>query len=293
MNSTPPTVDDFLDESERGNHSSSSFPASFGKIQEAPVVSSSVEMPTLNKKQKNGRRAANGDGIVVDETTETSDSHGDTIMLPPTSAASLPTPEDYGMDAGTYMNRKSSGGGRRRALIGAIVCVLGLALILGISLGATRHQRGGNEDERYKRASDTSNGQRVPPSTRDEIVRWVTDAGLSSPSAVAAAGTPQSKAIEYLLARQTAVPTSTNLALSMEDNNAAYLYAAKYVLSVLFYATAGETSWITSLRFLQHDDICDWNAVHPAFDEFGENEMSLAGVGCDGKGLPVALDLGT
>jgi hypothetical protein len=284
MNSTPPTVDDFLDESERGN-SSSSFSASFP---EAPVVvSSSVEMPTLNK--KNVGRRANG----IDET-ETSDSHGDGgIMLPPTSAASLPTPEDYSMDAGTYMNRKSSGGcgGRRRALIGATVCILCLALILGISLGATRNR--GNDDDRYKRAADGSNTQRAPPSTRDEIVQWVTDAGLSSSSSVATTGTPQSKAIEYLLARQTAVPASTNLALSMEDNNAAYMYAAKYVLAVLFYATAGETSWITSLRFLQHDDICDWNAVHPAVDEFGESEMSMAGVGCNEKGLPVALDLGT
>jgi hypothetical protein len=98
------------------------------------------------------------------------------------------------------------------------------------------------------------------------------------------------------LQRRTVVPKSTNLSVSNKNNNnntGAYLYAAKYVLAVLFYATAGDTTWTSPLRFLQGDDVCDWNAVHPAVSESGTIRSTFAGVGCDPTGLPVALDLGT
>jgi hypothetical protein len=271
MSGSPPTVDDLMDESERGSTSfSSAFNDNNQDVQD-PV--SSVELSTLKKNKK-------GHHYSVDDTEFSEGS-----ILPPTSAASLPTPEDYGMDAGTYLNRKQSGG-RRRTLIGAAICLVCLVLILGVSLGVTGSRR--------RAGSNSSSREDESPvaSTRSEIVRWVTDAGISPLLSVSTTGTPQYQAIEYLLRRNTVVPPSTNLNVA-KNSTGAYLYAAKYVLAVLFYATAGESNWASSLRFLQNDDICDWNAVHPAVSEYGDQELSLAGVGCGVTGLPEALDLGT
>jgi hypothetical protein len=283
MSGSPPTVDDLLmDESERGGGSgTSAFSSSFNDDNDAqdsqdPV--SSVELSTLHKNNTKGHHHYGVDDTETSEGT----------ILPPTSAASLPTPEDYGMDAGTYLNRKQSGGRRRMALIGAAICLVCLVLVLGVSLGVAGNRRRGSSN-----SSRADKQPRTPASSRSEMVQWVTDAGISPLQAVSTAGTPQYKAIEYLLQRRTVVPQSTNLNVSNNNNTGAYLYAAKYVLAVLFYATAGDTNWASSLRFLQDDDFCDWNAFHPAVGGGGKQEVTLAGVGCDRTGLPLILDLGT
>lgn len=279
--SEPPTVDDLFDhhpnDPERGNSTASStgivIPSSTLQQQqhEDNDPSSFMELPTM----KNYNTTTMYDGG---------------ILLPPTSASSLPTPEEHIMETGSFsMSRapKNEGGRCRRlvwtvAVIGIIVLFV---LIVGISLGVTQ---GSNQ-------SKTSNQQKAA-ATRPDIADWITRAGISSLSAVSTMGTPQYQAIEFLVNVSSVLPTSTSLSTTTNPADlSGYLFAVKYVMAVTYYSTMGK-NWLSSLRFVQptEHDICNWFTVRPAISEYGELELSYTGLLCDEvTGLPLALDLGT
>jgi hypothetical protein len=263
-------MDDFLDDSERGGSATNTSSA---REEEDPASPSTVELATLKVYPNHHHH----DG-----------SHS---ILPATAAASLPLPEEHIIETEAYQRTKTSeggGGGRRRVIWIVVASVLVVVLLsVGISVGASK----GNSSSRQSNNSSHHQSSKKA-ATRKEMANWVVRTGISSQSAVTTPGTPQDRAIEYLVQNSFALPDTDSLAISAAMDSG-YMLAAHYVLAVIFYSTKGE-SWHSPLGFLKpNTHICNWKSIRPAIDEQGQIEFVFTGVTCDDDGLLYSLDLGT
>jgi hypothetical protein len=85
---------------------------------------------------------------------------------------------------------------------------------------------------------------------------------LSDPSLLVQPGTPQNKALKWIL---------DDISTMDGEPNPKYL-RQRYVMAVLFYATGGDTTWKSNLNFLQPEHTCRWN------EQVGD---AIMGVQCD------------
>jgi hypothetical protein len=121
-----------------------------------------------------------------------------------------------------------------------------LAIVLAISIPVSKN----NSDNAS--STDPAITNREP--RFEEVVAFLVDAGISEESALRSEGSPQNLGAKFIADED---PLYRALPSSMEDEKA-YLFVQRYVLSVMFYALGGP-SWRTSLRWVTAGDECyDW-----------------------------------
>lgn len=197
-----------------------------------------------------------------------------TLSSPPIDASFSSLPHPAEIPRGTEISHDKSLLRRRSFwLIAGGIAVLLLVLILGVSLGVSSSRNSSSSQESINNLS------------LSEVADWIVSNGISSRGDVLTEGTPQNQAAKYLM----------TLDASQEDTGTsrqAYLQAAKYVMAVFFYSTNGDR-WISSLNFMNKDNICDWTALGISINERGSFQTEVKGVLCNSDDIPEALDVGT
>lgn len=92
-----------------------------------------------------------------------------------------------------------------------------------------------------------------PLSRKENIIQYLTQAGIATETQLTTAGTPQNKAVDWMTFNDKfdiAVP---------ETNNKYTRFTERYVLAVFYYSTDGP-GWTYNLNFLTSADHCEWNA---------------------------------
>jgi hypothetical protein len=157
-------------------------------------------------------------------------------------ADQLPHVDELRMDlaAGGAPRRK-----KRIIIVGAAIVAI-LALVLAIAIPLSKN----NSSSASPKDAAVSN--REP--RFEEVVSFVVEAGISEEADLRRDGSPQNLGAKFIADED---PQYRALPSSIEDEDA-YLFVQRYVLSVMFYALGGP-SWRTSLRWLTGGDECfDW-----------------------------------
>ena len=93
----------------------------------------------------------------------------------------------------------------------------------------------------------------IPPLERKQnIIDYLTSAGVATESQLNTAGTPQNKAVDWM-----AFMDKFDIAVP-ETNDKYTRFTERYVLGVLYYSTNGP-AWTYDMKFLSDVDHCDWN----------------------------------
>jgi hypothetical protein len=82
------------------------------------------------------------------------------------------------------------------------------------------------------------------------------NSGVSDLTDLTTFGSPQSRAAIWM-----ATEDEMNLPVPTGDGVAAYKYLTRYVMTVLYYSTGGDTTWANQLDFLSSDDVCGWYGI--------------------------------
>lgn len=92
----------------------------------------------------------------------------------------------------------------------------------------------------------------IPPMERKEnIVQYLSNAGVSTTSQLTTSGTPQYKAVDWLTMED-------ELYMPVPDNDYKYTrFIERYVLTVLYFSTNGP-AWTFQMNFLTGVDHCNW-----------------------------------
>jgi len=91
----------------------------------------------------------------------------------------------------------------------------------------------------------------------ESVVEFLANEGISDREDLVAEGSPQNRAALWLAEedpRNVALPTDSRY------ETQGYLYVARYVMALNYFAMGGQ-SWPFQLNFLSGDDICRWNVA--------------------------------
>jgi hypothetical protein len=156
--------------------------------------------------------------------------------------ASVPSPEEARATADVH--RGTSGKFLKVVLAAGIIAALVIGVIVGINAG------GGNS------SPSSSSVSLERQSTTEEIIAYMANSGISDLNDLTTFGSPQARAAIWM-----ATVDSVNLPIPTGDGEVAYKYLTRYVMTVLYYSTGGDTTWTNQLDFLSSDDVCGWYGI--------------------------------
>lgn len=189
----------------------------------------------------------------------------------------LPSVEEYKAAAGTS-------GDKSCGLIYYIAIVIGLILVSVLVIVPVVVTQD-NRQERNSASSAAITPTRaptmppvvaptVPPAERrSSIIDRVVNAGVSTEGQLTTVGTPQNKALEWLVMDEfqtTIADTSGQHSRLIE----------RYVLAVFYYSTNGD-SWLYDMKFLLPIDHCDWRS---SFLTSAGDIVTLGVAACNSQG---------
>ena len=194
----------------------------------------------------------------------------DVPVYSPDIGNSLPTADEI---------RRMERPGPRRSPTKLIVSVaVAFACLLGIVVGVHR-SRGAPP------ASSVEDGYSTPQRSEQDILEYLLHYKVSSQESLKDPNSPQYMAFQWLVHTDRnpwQVPTAKKTARD------GYVFTARYVLAVLYYALDG-SQWTHSLNFLSDDDICDW---HESILDHKGNWSPEFGVSCETLQIfPTGLDM--
>jgi hypothetical protein len=156
--------------------------------------------------------------------------------------ASVPSPEEARTSAN--MNRGTSGRYVKVVMAAMVIGAVVIGVIVGISAGGSNS------------SPSSSSVSLERQSTTEEIIAYMANSGVSDLTALTIPGSPQSRAAFWM-----ATEDRVNLPVPTDDGVAAYKYLTRYVMTVLYYSTGGDTTWKNQLDFLSSDDVCGWYGI--------------------------------
>lgn len=123
----------------------------------------------------------------------------------------------------------------------------------------------------------------------DDVIRYLDQRNISDYRALTTPNTPQYQAIQWLAKHD---PGRISLPTTSVPDSEHYIYQARYVLAVLYFACEGD-QWDSAANFLSPQSICEWHSIAPSRSrQNGVNRMQLRGVLCVDQ-VPTILDLRT
>jgi hypothetical protein len=195
---------------------------------------------------------------------------------------SLPASEEVKIALAARNNRTSSFFSRNPKVTFGIVFGIIFVIILGLSLGLTK-------DQRYeKRTASFHGGDDRLSYTIDYLIRN----GVASLASFTNVRSPQYQAVDWMAhddELELLIPK-----LSPADSDEAYDFITRYVMAVVYYATAGK-DWKHDLSFLSKKKTCEWYQVFPSpVGQVGvlcnQSTRQIVGVSFSKFHIPVVCD---
>ena len=121
----------------------------------------------------------------------------------------------------------STGKGNRTLIFFVCSFLAVVGLVVGLVLGLRNRE---NENQARKSSSEG-------------IQEYVVARGLSPSSAFASSTSPQSKAVEWMAQEDPQNFATPDASMDMNTNDQTYQFTLRYVMTVVYYSTGGDTDW--------------------------------------------------
>ena len=196
-----------------------------------------------------------------------------------------------------YREKRNCRGRKLWVAIILVALLVALAASLTLGLIVSNNRSVGTGDDPFNAANFNNSIQFTDPPvviTTEDVADYFERERVSSRSDLEQPGTPQYMAAQWLVEEDSGENSVPERSVKDENDNSGYLFLAKYVMALNYYALGGE-NWTNSHNFLSDAGICSWNGGLTADANLSAvTSGDYGGVLCDGEtGLPIALDLGT
>ena len=145
---------------------------------------------------------------------------------------------------------------QKRILVAAIlIVVVLLGIIIGLAVGLSRNGGGDNSTSRVVISSGPPTPAPVAGggSSREAIQNYLVDNAISDAAAFSSQASPQSQALDFITGEGPPIPSDP-------ASPQGYKFMERYVLSLLYFSTNGD-SWNYHYSFNDNSlDTCFWNA---------------------------------
>jgi hypothetical protein len=165
----------------------------------------------------------------------------------PTDHDQLPTVEEYKVSAGSGSVRRW--GFRCYAAVFCVLILLTVLIVVVVFL----------TQETSLERSSLENDRPSSSNRRSGIIDHLINAGISTEALITTSGTPQNKALEWLVTDEFNIP--------IPDIPKQYSrLVERYVLAVIYFSTNEQDTWSFELMFLAPVDHCNWHSNFPIGD---------------------------
>ncbi|KAL7581212.1 hypothetical protein ACA910_005995 [Epithemia clementina (nom. ined.)] len=157
---------------------------------------------------------------------------------------SLPTPEEIRATVNPRPANTSKaafsgkGNGMLCCFFVSLVVILALSIGLGVGL---------------------SDSEETRHSSPQSIQTYAVTRGMSSAEDFEDLNSPQSKAAHWMAFADRLNLGTPDPSLDLDSNKAAYHFALRYAMTVVYYSTGGEEHWLFRYNFLTSMETCRWN----------------------------------
>jgi hypothetical protein len=228
------------------------------------------------------------------------------------SGASLPNAEE--VRATVYAeNAKNTGRSSRccskKMMILSFVLLAAVALSVGLAVGLSNRENQETSSSSLEKIGNPTSGGKTPDadaepaprkSSYTDIKNYVIAQGISLEDDFGndSDDSPQARAASWMAdvdGLNLAIPTNSGSSMIAAETGItvpamdAYRFAARYILTVLYYATNGE-NWKYQFNFLTDGDVCTWKGA--LVDSSGMSYIPF-GTFCDTNGAIWGIYLGT